>query len=55
MGTQRLTSGLQRRIAAGEADPISDLEREQYEQMEQVYLRRFGKKPESRREAKLTA
>ncbi len=55
MGIQRLSSGLQRRIAAGEADPISDLEREQYERMEQVYLRRFGKKPQSRREDQLSA
>lgn len=38
-------SGLQRRIAEGLADPISDLEREQLKQMEQIYIRRFGKKP----------
>lgn len=36
MGIHRLSSGLQRRIVAEEADPIADLEREQYERMEQV-------------------
>ncbi|MFJ4044160.1 hypothetical protein ACIPV2_00255 [Microbacterium sp. NPDC089987] len=41
-------SGLQRRIAEGLADPISDLEREQLRQMEQTYIRRFGKKPGGR-------
>lgn len=43
-------SGLQRRIAEGLADPISDLEREQLRQLEQIYVRRFGKKPGGRRD-----
>lgn len=35
--------GLQERIRLGLADPISDREREQLEEIRQVYIRRFGK------------
>ncbi|WP_183420879.1 hypothetical protein [Microbacterium proteolyticum] len=40
---------LQRRIAAGEADPISDREREraQLQEIRQTYIRRFGVDPEA--------
>ena len=44
----RTVSSLQRRIKAGEADPISDREREQLEEIRQVYIRRFGKEPDAR-------
>ncbi|WP_160317628.1 hypothetical protein [Arthrobacter sp. RIT-PI-e] len=39
---------LQRRIAAGKAEPISDRERAQLEELRQVYVRRFGKEPDAR-------
>jgi hypothetical protein len=55
MASKKLTSDLQRRIAEGTADPISDLEREQYKQMQEIYVRRFGREPDVQREAKLTA
>lgn len=42
-------SSLQRRIKAGKADPISDYEREQLEEMRQVFIRRFGFDPETGR------
>ncbi|UVG35286.1 membrane protein [Microbacterium phage Cece] len=38
----RRLSGLQRRIAEGKADPISDREREQWEELRQSYIRRFS-------------
>ncbi len=38
---------LQRRIAAGEADPISDRERAQLQEIRQTYIRRFGVDPEA--------
>lgn len=36
---------LQERIAAGIADPISEREREQLEEMRMIYIDRFGKDP----------
>lgn len=38
--------GLQKRIAAGEADPISDRERQQLEELRHVFIRRFGYEPD---------
>ncbi|MBF4570777.1 hypothetical protein ITJ57_18570 [Plantibacter sp. VKM Ac-2880] len=43
---------MQRRIAAGKAEPISDRERAQLKELRQVYMNRFGKEPGTRREAK---
>ena len=43
---------LQHRIAAGKAEPISDRERAQLQELRQVYVRRFGKDPDTRRVAK---
>ena len=40
--TRPSISALRRQIAAGEAEPISDREREQLELMRQAYERRFG-------------
>lgn len=37
---------LQRRIAAGEADPISERERAQLQELRETYIRRFGVDPE---------
>ena len=37
---------LRQRIAAGEADPISDRERAQLQELRQTYIRRFGVDPE---------
>ncbi|MGP6206237.1 hypothetical protein ACQVDU_14975 [Microbacterium sp. F2] len=45
-------SSLQRRIAAGKAEPISDRERAQLQELRQVYVRRFGKEPDARPVAK---
>lgn len=39
--------GLQKRIANGEADPISDREREQLEELRQDFIRRFGYDPDT--------
>lgn len=36
---------LQERIAAGIADPISEREREQLEEMRMIYIDRFGSDP----------
>ncbi|MCJ1703793.1 hypothetical protein MT351_08325 [Rathayibacter sp. VKM Ac-2926] len=44
----RRANSLQRRIAAGQADPISDREREQLEELRQTFVRRFGKDPDVR-------
>ncbi|MFB7252381.1 hypothetical protein [Microbacterium sp. NPDC056234] len=52
---KKLTSSLQRRIAAGKAEPISDLEREQLRQLREIYVRRFGKDPDTQRDARLIA
>jgi hypothetical protein len=41
----RVAARFQARIAAGLADPISDLERHQLEEMRRIYVRRFGKEP----------
>jgi hypothetical protein len=48
------TSGgsLQRRIAEGKADPISDRERAQLQEIRAIYVRRFGKDPDGRTIAK---
>jgi hypothetical protein len=49
------TSGagsLQRRIADGKAEPISDRERAQLQELRQAYVRRFGKQPDARPTAK---
>lgn len=43
---------LQRRIAAGKAEPISDREREQLQELRQAFVRRFGKEPDARPPAK---
>jgi hypothetical protein len=43
---------LQRRIAAGKAEPISDREREQLQELRQAFVRRFGKEPDARPTAK---
>lgn len=48
-------SSLQRRIAEGKAEPISDLEREQLRQLRTIYVRRFGKEPDARKESRLIA
>ncbi|SEB55435.1 hypothetical protein SAMN04489806_1089 [Paramicrobacterium humi] len=45
MGKVKQPSGLQRRIAEGKAEPISELEREQLQQLRKIYVRRFGKEP----------
>lgn len=45
----------QRRIAAGKAEPISDLEREQLQQVREIYVRRFGKAPDTRPHTRLIA
>lgn len=37
---------LQDRIASGEADPISDRERQQLEELRQGFIQRFGYDPE---------
>jgi hypothetical protein len=42
MGKTGAMSDLQRRIASGEADPISDREREQLAELVAIYERRFG-------------
>lgn len=49
------SSSLQRRIAEGKAEPISDLERAQFQQLRDIYVRRFGKAPEARKRSRLTA
>jgi hypothetical protein len=36
------------RIKAGEAEPISDREREQLEEMKQLYIKRFGNRTKSK-------
>jgi hypothetical protein len=38
---------LHRRIAAGEADPISDREREQLQELRAAYIERFGEDPDT--------
>jgi hypothetical protein len=38
---------LAQRIAEGKADPISDREREQLQEMRQAYVRRFGEEPDA--------
>lgn len=45
-------SGLQRRIAAGKAEPISERERAQLQELREAYVRRFGKEPDARPAAK---
>ncbi|MDP9696135.1 UNVERIFIED_ORG: hypothetical protein J2X79_003714 [Arthrobacter globiformis] len=50
-GSKKVGS-LQRRIAAGKAEPISDRERAQLEELRQVYIRRFGKEPVARSASK---
>jgi hypothetical protein len=42
------TSDLQRRIAEGRAEPISDSERAQLREMREIYVRRFGREPDAR-------
>lgn len=42
-GKMKPMSSLQNRIASGEAEPISDLEREQLQQLRSIYVRRFDK------------
>lgn len=37
--------GLQARIAAGKADPISERERVQLRELQEAYARRFGTEP----------
>lgn len=44
----RRANSLQRRIAEGKAEPISDRERDQLEELRQTYIRRFGREPEAR-------
>ncbi|NQX18072.1 hypothetical protein [Rathayibacter sp. VKM Ac-2857] len=44
----RRANSLQRRIAAGQADPISDREREQLEELRRTFIRRFGEEPDDR-------
>jgi hypothetical protein len=44
----RGTSDLQRRIAEGRAEPISDRERAQLREMREIYVRRFGREPDAR-------
>lgn len=39
------SGGLQKRIAAGKADPISDREREQLRAIRELYVQRFGTQP----------
>ncbi|WP_417556068.1 hypothetical protein [Microbacterium sp.] len=46
MVKMKQTSSLQRRIVAGKAEPISDLERNQLQQMRKIYEQRFGEKPD---------
>ncbi len=48
-------ASLQRRIAAGEADPISDRERAQLEEIRQIGIRRFGFDPEAQTTVSKTA
>lgn len=43
--TKRLGS-LQRRIASGKAEPISERERAQLRELRNAYVNRFGKEPE---------
>lgn len=49
------SSSLQRRIAEGKAEPISELERDQLRQLRTIYIRRFGKEPDARKETRLIA
>lgn len=55
MAKMKQSSSLQRRIAEGKAEPISDLERAQFQQLRDIYVRRFGKAPEARKRSRLTA
>ncbi len=55
MGKMKQSSSLQRRIAEGKAEPISELEREQLQQLRAIYVRRFGKAPDAPRESRLIA
>jgi hypothetical protein len=40
-------NGLQQRIAKGKAEPISERERAQLQELRQAYVRRFGKQPDA--------
>lgn len=40
------SGSLQRRIAAGKADPISERERAQLQELRQTYIRTFGVDPD---------
>jgi hypothetical protein len=53
VGNMKQSSGLQRRIAEGKAEPISELERDQLRQLRAIYLRRFGKEPDALRGPRL--
>ncbi|WP_404473444.1 hypothetical protein [Microbacterium aerolatum] len=55
LAKMKQSSSLQRRIAEGKAEPISDLEREQLQQLRAIYVRRFGKELDTREDARLTA
>lgn len=55
MGKMKKSSSLQRRIAEGKAEPISELERAQLQQLRAIYVRRFGKAPDAPRESRLIA
>ncbi|WP_161804399.1 hypothetical protein [Microbacterium sp. GCS4] len=41
----KVKSGLQRRIDSGRAEPISDRERAQLQEIREIYIRRFGSDP----------
>lgn len=45
----KTTSSLQRRIAEGKAEPISDREREQLQELRKMYVHRFGKESDNKK------
>jgi 2-oxo-4-hydroxy-4-carboxy--5-ureidoimidazoline (OHCU) decarboxylase len=46
-------SRLRQRIKAGLAEPISERERAQLEELRDVYVRRFGRQPDGRNMTKI--
>lgn len=55
MAIKKHTGSLQRRIAEGKAEPISDLERAQLQQFRDLYFQRFGKRLEDKQDLQLGA
>jgi hypothetical protein len=50
----RMKSSLQRRIDSGQAEPISDRERAQLQEIREIFIQRFGSDPSGEHDVSTT-